>query len=67
MEDECSRIDAQVSSLNKELAELISIVNDENLVVKAVREAEERMSEIQNEIDVLQNRKSSVVSRQGLF
>jgi len=53
--------------LNKELAELISIVNDENLVVKAVREAEERMSEIQNEIDVLQNRKSSVVSRQGLF
>ena len=67
VDDECARIDAQIAAKKKELAELNSIVNDENQTVKAVKEAKERLIQVQNEINSLENQRANVRMNNGVF
>lgn len=57
-QEERKEIDAEIAAKEKELEELKKIVGDENQTVKNVREAKEKMVEVQNRINVLRNRRS---------
>lgn len=58
VQEERKEIDAEIAVKEKELEELKKIIGDENQTVKNVREAKEKMVEVQNRINVLRNRRS---------
>lgn len=60
IQEERKEIDAEIAVKEKELEELKKIIGDENQTVKNVREAKEKMVEVQNRINVLRSRKSSL-------
>lgn len=59
IQEERNEVDAEIAVKEKELEELKKIIGDENQTVKNVREAKEKMVEVQNRINVLRSRKSS--------
>lgn len=66
IQEERNEVDAEIAVKEKELEELKKIIGDENQTVKNVREAKEKMVEVQNRINVLRSRKSSLQSSNGI-
>ena len=66
IQEERNEIDAEIALKEKELEELKKIIGDEDQTVKNVREAKEKMVEVQNRINVLKGRKSSPQSSCGI-
>ena len=66
IQEERNEIDAEIAVKEKELDELKKIIDDENQTVKNVREAKEKMVGVQNRIDVLKRRRSSIQSEYGI-
>ena len=60
IQEERKEIDAEIAAKEKELEELKKIIGDENQTVKNVREAKEKMVEVQNRINVLRSRRSNL-------
>ena len=54
---EATRINQQIEAKKQELEELRAIIDDENQTVKAVKEAQEKVNQVENEIRSLENQR----------